>query len=86
LGEPIVLAAQIDHPLWPSLRWGNGCPETLVGPFISDPVNVIFCPAARASAKSGPLYPALFGSPTPYVMESPRGRILHALPSVGQGS
>jgi hypothetical protein len=42
------------QPLWPSLFFGNGWPETVLGPFESEPVKVIFFPAATTAANSGP--------------------------------
>ena len=36
-------AVEIFQPLCPSLRFGKGCPETVVGPLLTEPVNVTFC-------------------------------------------
>src|SRR3982751_4561426 len=72
------------QPGWPSLVRGKGCPETCVGPSIRDPVNVTFCLAARMSLKRAERYPPLSDDFLPFVMESPKGRILQGV-LVGQG-
>jgi hypothetical protein len=53
--DPLAeFAVEMVQPLRPSFRFGKGCPDTVLGPLLSEPVKVIFCPAATASANRGP--------------------------------
>src|ERR1041384_7429352 len=73
----------IVQPLWPSLFFGKGCPATVIGPLLSEPVNVIFFPFPTAFAKSSTRYAPSYWAPQ--VMESPSGNILQVSPLVGHG-
>ena len=42
----------IVQPGCPSCMRGKACPDTAVGPFVSEPVNVTFCLAATINLKS----------------------------------
>jgi hypothetical protein len=53
--DPLAeFAVEMVQPLWPSFRSGKGWPDTVLGPLLSEPVKVIFCPAATASPNRGP--------------------------------
>src|SRR5215471_14534736 len=64
-------------------------PAAVVGPLacLGSPTNVILCAAVTAFVNSSTRYPpGIFaGVLVPNVIESPNGRIRHALPLAGQG-